>query len=89
MISFVPTICRFHGIKIHMYFRDHNPPHFHAHYGVDKAEVLFDGTIKNGALAPTQLGLVREWALGRGVELAACWERASRGEAPGAITPLE
>ena len=29
----MPEICRFYGIVIRMYFRDHRPPHFHAEYG--------------------------------------------------------
>jgi len=29
----MPEISRFFGIIIRMYFNDHVPPHFHAHYG--------------------------------------------------------
>ena len=29
----MPEICRFYGIVIRMYFREHGPPHFHAEYG--------------------------------------------------------
>ena len=29
----MPEICRFLGIIIRMYYRDHVPPHFHAEYG--------------------------------------------------------
>jgi Domain of unknown function (DUF4160) len=29
----MPEISRFYGITIHIYYDDHNPPHFHAHYG--------------------------------------------------------
>ena len=29
----MPEISRFFGIVIRMYFLDHEPPHFHAHYG--------------------------------------------------------
>ncbi len=28
----MPTISMFYGIKIMMYFNEHNPPHFHAKY---------------------------------------------------------
>lgn len=28
----MPTISRFYGIVIQMFFRDHSPPHFHAVY---------------------------------------------------------
>jgi hypothetical protein len=33
----MPTISRFFGILISMYFDDHAPPHFHARYGGEKA----------------------------------------------------
>jgi len=29
----VPEISRFLGIVIGMFYKDHNPPHFHAYYG--------------------------------------------------------
>jgi hypothetical protein len=32
MLAPVPTISRFYGIVIRMYFSDHAPPHFHAVY---------------------------------------------------------
>ena len=33
----MPEISRFLGIVIKMFFDDHNPPHFHAEYGSDRA----------------------------------------------------
>jgi hypothetical protein len=36
----LPTISVFYGIVIQMFWRDHNPPHFHALYG--EYEVVFD-----------------------------------------------
>ncbi len=35
----MPEICRFFGIIIRMYFDDHSPPHFHAIYGGQEAQV--------------------------------------------------
>jgi hypothetical protein len=32
----VPEICRFLGIVITMYHREHEPPHFHARYAGHK-----------------------------------------------------
>jgi hypothetical protein len=34
----VPTISRFYGIDIFMWFNDHEPPHFHARYGAYEAK---------------------------------------------------
>jgi hypothetical protein len=35
----MPEISRFLGIIIGMFFNEHNPPHFHARYGNDQAEI--------------------------------------------------
>ena len=32
----MPEISLFYGIRITMYWSDHNPPHFHAEYGDNK-----------------------------------------------------
>ena len=36
----MPTISIFYGIVIQIFWRDHNPPHFHALYG--EYEAVFD-----------------------------------------------
>jgi hypothetical protein len=38
----VPTICRFHGIVIAMYYDDHGHPHFHARHAGSQAKIRFD-----------------------------------------------
>ena len=35
----MPEISRFLGIVIYMYFKEHNPPHFHAEYNEFKASI--------------------------------------------------
>ena len=61
--SGMPRISEFFGISIHMYWRDHNPPHFHAVYGeADAAISIDDLRVLRGALPPRVLGLVIEWA---------------------------
>ena len=38
----MPILSRFYGIVIRMYFQqaEHNPPHIHALYGDDMAEIV-------------------------------------------------
>lgn len=73
----MPRISYFYGIAIYMYFADHNPPHFHAHYGRSKALVSIDtGETIAGALPRTARKLVKEWALARQAELRDNWDRA-------------
>ena len=33
----MPEISLFYGIRITMFYSDHNPPHFHAEYAGNKA----------------------------------------------------
>jgi hypothetical protein len=81
-------LCRFMGMVITMYSKDHPPPHFHVRAGEHQATVLFDGTIREGWLPRRRRQLIREWAQLHQDELAACWDRASRREPPGTIDPL-
>jgi hypothetical protein len=53
----MPEISRFYGIIIYIYFREHNPPHFHAVYGEE--EILIEiATLRvlSGHLSPRALG---------------------------------
>jgi hypothetical protein len=38
----MPSISRFFGLVIYMYFNDHSPPHFHAEYGEWEAVYVID-----------------------------------------------
>ena len=58
----MPVISRFYGIVIRMYFTqaEHSPPHIHAIYGDDTAEITIqDGKILKGHLPPKALSMVR------------------------------
>jgi hypothetical protein len=85
----VPTISRFYGIVIRMYFLDHAPPHFHAFYGGDEAVIEIEtDDILRGALPDRALRLVREWTAIHRDELAANWKRLQVPEQPATIAPL-
>jgi hypothetical protein len=36
----MPELCRFYGVRIKMYYDDHDPPHFHAEYAGDEALLI-------------------------------------------------
>jgi len=85
----MPQISFFLGIVIRMFYRDHNPPHFHAAYAeheglidINKLELI------NGNLPPRVLGLVIEWAALHQNELLDNWQRAKNLESLKAIAPL-
>jgi hypothetical protein len=85
----VPRISAFYGIVITMYYRDHEPPHFHAIYGESQAQIAIE-TLEPlfGKLPVRALRLVREWAELHRDELDANWGRAREHEALDTIAPL-
>ena len=85
----MPEISRFFGIVITMYFDEHNPPHFHARYGSDRAAIEIETLrVREGRLPSRALGLVIEWASEHQEELIANWD-AARLDAPlSRIAPL-
>ena len=59
----MPRISAFYGISIYIYYRDHAPPHFHAVYAGDDAEIEIDTlAVLAGGISPRGLRMVREWA---------------------------
>jgi cobyrinic acid a,c-diamide synthase len=86
----MPEISRFYGIIIYIYFREHNPPHFHAVYGATEALIEIETLgILSGQLPPRALGLVMEWAAMHHKELVKTWEQAMNHQKPDKIEPLK
>jgi hypothetical protein len=86
----MPTICRFYGILIQMYYDDHHPPHFHAIYGEYKAVIsIQDLAILEGDLPPKAVGLVMEWGRAHKNDLLKEWDFARKKKSLFPIEPLE
>lgn len=86
----MPRISEFFGISIYIYYRDHEPPHFHAIYGSDQAAIrVADGEILAGVLPRRALAMVREWSTLHAHALARNWRRARRGLPLLPVPPLE
>ena len=85
----MPEISRFYGIVIKMFHNDHNPPHFHAEYGGEAAQIEIRGpSVIGGLLPPRAMGLVIEWAALRRQELLEDWRLARTHEPLQRIAPL-
>jgi len=85
----MPTISRFYGILIQMYFGDQHPPHFHALYS--EFEALIDiqtFEVIRGELPGRAMALVLEWAEKHRDELTEDWELCSQNQTPFKILPL-
>jgi Domain of unknown function (DUF4160) len=83
----MPTISRFYGIVIAMYFGDHPPPHFHAWYAGHKGRIAIEsGEPIDGDLPPRARRLIREWCQLRRDALNGNWRRV---EAELPLLPVE
>jgi hypothetical protein len=82
-------VSEFFGIKVYMYWDEHVPPHFHAHYGKHIALVsIDDASVLKGALPVKQLKLVLAWCEIHKTELKANWNSAIGHGKITAIDPL-
>lgn len=85
----MPEISLFYGIKITMYYDDHNPPHFHAEYAGHRAIVdVLSGCVIRGALPKRQLHFVLTWNELHRDELMQNWELARETMPLNQIKPL-
>lgn len=86
----MPRLSYFYGIAIYMYYRDHAPPHFHAIYGSEEAELAIRSRkVLRGGLPPRALALTREWAKMYERELLAAWTTAQTDAPLRPIPPLK
>jgi hypothetical protein len=86
----VPTISRFFGIVIAMFYDDHGYPHFHARHAEGEAKVRIDNLEVIGSTLPRrQLRFVLAWAELHQEELNENWRRARAGETLKEIEPLQ
>ena len=85
----MPEISVFFGIRVTMYYDDHNPPHFHAEYEGNKVLVdINKGRVIKGAFPSRQLKFVLAWAEIHQEELMKNWERAKEDMPLVKIAPL-
>jgi Domain of unknown function (DUF4160) len=89
-ITELPTISRFFGIVIAMYFDDHGPAHFHARHADGEAKIRID-TLEplDSTLGRRQLRFVLAWAELHQAELLDNWRLARDGETLREIDPLQ
>ena len=86
----MPTISRFFGITITMYFDDHGHPHFHALHADGTAKIRIDEIdVIEGDLRRRQLRLVLAWAELHQDELLDNWRCARVGATLNEIDPLQ
>ncbi len=88
----MPELCRFLGIVIYMYYKDHAPPHFHAAYAAYaefEITVEIESGVMTGKFPRRALNLVLEWYSLHKEELATDWSLAQSKQPLKSIDPLE
>jgi hypothetical protein len=83
----MPTVSRFHGIVIAMYFDEHLPPHFHAISAGRRVSIRVDPIeVLKGGLPRSKLRMVCKWAALHQPELEKNWQLARTS---GTLLPIE
>lgn len=85
----MPEVSLFYGIRITMYYDDHNPPHFHAEYSGNRCVVdIEEGAIITGFMPNRQLRMILAWVEIHRDELMQNWELAKDSKELVKINPL-
>jgi hypothetical protein len=86
----MPIVSVFSGIVIRMFYREHEPPHFHVECHGEHAAFSFDGDVLAGNIRSRRaVRLIRKWCLANRAELEANWAKARSGQQLEQIAPLE
>ena len=86
----MPTVSRFFGIAIRIYYDDHAPFNFHVYYGEEAATVDIETLrVRSGRVSRRALALVLEWAADHRDELFEDWRLAETHQPLNPIDPLE
>jgi hypothetical protein len=85
----MPIISAFFGIVIRMFYKEHEPGHFHAEHAGQRAKFDFDGvTIAGEIRSQKARERIRDWAQQHRAELEANWEKMKAGRPLESIKPL-
>lgn len=85
----MPEVCRFFGIIIRMFPREHNPPHFHAEYGEHEGVFSIEtGQMIQGNLPAKKSALITAWCFIHKKELKSNWIRLEKNMSLNKIDPL-
>ena len=88
-ITIMPEICRFYGIIICLYWKDHNPPHVHFTYGDYECTISVLDRVVDGQAPAKVIAKVNQWIDLHEQEILSLWENAQEGKQIGRIEPLK
>jgi hypothetical protein len=86
----VPIISVFFGIVVRMFYREHEPAHFHAEHQGQQGKFNPDGEMIVGNIqSGTALRLIRDWASLHRREIEGNWKKMKGGHPLDKIEPLQ
>lgn len=86
----MPIIAVFFGIVVRMFYKEHEPAHFHAEHQGQYAKFDFAGKLVAGQIeSNTALRLIRRWAVSHRPALQKNWMAMKQGKPLEKIPPLE
>ena len=86
----MPIIAHFYGIKVAIFYDDHQPAHFHAYYAEFEIVVdIHELTVTRGEFPPRASQLTLEWAELCRENLLQNWQRAAEHRKLLTIPPLQ
>ena len=86
----MPEISLFFGIRITIYYNDHNPPHINAEYNGYTAIIdIQEASVISGYLPGRQLKIVLAWCVMYQDELMQNWELVKDGRKPNQVPPMK
>ena len=85
----MPIISAFFGIVIRMFYKEHEPAHFHAEHSGQQGKFDFSGSLIAGDIRSRKAReRIRNWAQLHRTELEANWEKMKAGRPLESIEPL-
>lgn len=83
----MPTVCRFDGIDVRMYFAEHGEPHLHAFKAEHSAKYFWRTDEWIGTLPKADTHKIKSWAGNRPEELEEAWDALRRGYSAIKVAP--
>ena len=79
----MPTLAIVAGVRIVIYLKDHVPPHLHAFFADDEAQIsILTGDVLNGSLPHSKLRAVQQWLDAHRDQVSYIWSEIREGRGP-------
>ncbi|MCJ2110870.1 DUF4160 domain-containing protein [Methylobacterium sp. E-025] len=82
----MPTIAIIEGVRITIYLKDHLPPHLHAIFSGQEAQIsIATGLVLNGNLPRAKLKAVQAWLAANREQVSYIWREIRAGRNDGGM----